>query len=214
MKKLIFLISIGLIVLAGCSKDESNEQITEATANLFWVYNLDGKSQAGETIAIEKLQSDQEITYNRGNDNSAHTHGNIPGKFEFSGTQNNGGTHGSATVTVNGPFGLTVLTLETECIMVEGNEAVYGGIATEVVNPFGGFQMGKYVYFKVIDNGQGNNADPDQYHGLIGTSSSSLCGLVPPSDTSAWPPTITCCGGLTFDLILEVSEPGSVKVNN
>jgi len=150
-------------------------------------------------------------TYNRGQ--SAHAHGDYPG-VEFSGTQNNGGTHGSATLSL-GPFTFTV---DTECVMVEGNEAVYGGTITSRVGPppppGAPMNIGDYVYIKVFDNGQGSNADPDQFYGSIKFRADSKCGIYTPSNTDAWPPTIICCGGITINLINDVPEPGSIKVNN
>ena len=208
--------SVGLLLLAGCSKENTENQIDDQTADLVWVYNIGGKSQAWETMAIDELSSDSDVTNTRSNGNSAHTHGDFTFgsfTFEWSGTENSGGTHGSAFVTqvLGGPFGTVPveLTMETECIMAEGNEAVYGGTFTEVVNspfpPGGPFDVGNHMYWKVTDNGQGNNAPPDQHNTIIviSPSFSSRCGVyTPPS--FIW--------GLGSEL--DVQEPGSVKVNN
>ncbi len=80
--------------------------------------------------------------------------GNI--SLDWSGTENNGGTHGSATFkqTLNLPFPPFTANLEvtmtTECVMVDGHEAVYGGTFTQVLNnpfPSGGpFQVGRQVF--------------------------------------------------------------------
>jgi len=214
MKKLILSISVGLLLLAGCSKENDSTQIEEQTGDLVWVYNLDGILLTQETPSINELQSNSGVIPKRGNGNSAHTHGDFPG-VEFSGTENNGGAHGSATVSL-GPFRFT---LETECVMVEGNEAVYGGTITERVGPppppGAPFNVGDHIYFKVFDNGQGNNADPDQFYGSIKFSSDSQCGVYTPGNAGVWPPTIffpPC--GCTISLINDVPEPGSIKVNN
>jgi hypothetical protein len=213
MKKIVLSMSIGLLLLAGCSKENTDTQIEEQTSDLVYVFNLDGKSNAWETTSINEQPINTDATYNRGN--SAHAHGDFPG-VEFSGTQNNGGTHGSATVN----FGPATFTLETECVMVEGNEAVYGGTITQIEGPLPPgfpFGIGNYLYFKVFDNGQGNNADPDQFYGQSKFSFTSQCGTYTPSNASVWPPTITIplpWGDVTINLINDVPEPGSIKVNN
>jgi hypothetical protein len=205
MKKIIISMSVGLLLLAGCSKETDETQIEEQTTDLVKVYNFDGKFL--ETIQFDELQSDSNGTLNRGNGNSAHTHGSFgpPGVISaFSGTENNGGVHGSANLWL-GPWNFI---LETECVMVEENEAVYGGTITEVNGPPlpPGFPaIGDNLYFKVIDNGQGSNADPDQIAlaFLAAFGGSSACGILTPSNP-------------VWDLFGngDVSEPGSIKVNN
>lgn len=182
--------SLSIFLFTSCSKEESPEQITEQTADSVYVFNLDGKSQTWETITIDELPSKSNVITNRGNGNSAHAHGNFPGVV-FSGTENNGGSHGSATANL-GPWGFT---LETACIRVEGNEAIYDGIVTETTGP--PFFVGFHMSFKVIDNGQGNNAPADQFYAGIWLSPQELCDV--PLDY-----------GPSFD----VPEPGSIKVNN
>ena len=196
--------SIGLLLLAGCSKENTDTQIEEQTSDLVYVFNLDGESQAWEMSTIDEPLNDSGVILERGNNgNSAHAHGDFPGVV-FSGTQNNGGTHGSATASL-GPW---TFTLETECVMVEGNEAVYGGTITERVGPppFPGapFNVGDHIYFKVIDNGQGTNAPADQFNGRISFAfaGDSKCGIYTPSHPN-W-------DGPDSD----VPEPGSIKVNN
>lgn len=217
MKKTVYLMALALVVLYGCAKEESNDQIEEQSSDLVWVFNnLDGEFQTWETMLINELPSNSDVTTIRGNNgNSAHTHGDYTfgiTSFSWSGTQNNGGTHGSGvSVWILGPpFNTTLyLTLDTECVTVEGNEAVYGGTFTEVLNnpfpPGGPFDVGNAIYFKVIDNGQGNNASPDQHAigGFIVPAGSSFCGVFPVTDP-IW----------EQNGVLDIAEPGSVKVNN
>jgi hypothetical protein len=221
MKNLMPLMALALVFLIGCAKEETtpsflNTDVQQLDKINSFVLNLDGDIPVWQAATLEEVPSTQSnsrpATY-RGNGNSAHTHGDFPG-VEFSGTQNNGGTHGSATLNL-GPW---TFTCETECVMIEGNEAVYGGTITDRTGPppppGAPFNIGDYAYIKVIDNGQGNNADPDQFYGRIQFFASSKCGDYTPGNTAAWPPTITCCGGLIIPMINNVPEPGSIKVNN
>lgn len=198
-----------ILIAASCSEDESAEQIEQQTADVVFTYKADGANATwetnfnGETIVYTSNAITAPSRANNGE--SGHTHGDFPG-VSFSGTQNNGGTHGSATV----QLGPSNWTLETECVMIEGNEAVYGGIITEAINPppFGTMKVGDYCYFKVFDNGQGSNADPDQFHGFIRFSGTSQYGVYTPS-SAAWPPFF-----YGIPMIVDVEEPGSIKVNN
>lgn len=206
MKKTVLFMSIGLLLVTGCSKEEFSNKMEESNAELNFVFKLDGNSSNWEEISPGEAPSNQNslsiATTKANNGNSVHAHGSFPGVV-FSGTQNNGGAHGSATVNLD-PF---IFTLETECVMVEGNEAVYGGTIIERDGPQpppgAPFNVGDHIYFKIIDNGQGNNADPDQFNGIISFSEESQCGVWNPSK-------IRWQEFLDFD----VEEPGSVKINN
>ncbi len=154
--------------------------------------------------------STKDISYKNGN--SVHTHGNIVSGFggnhniSWSGTENNGGTHGSAELYKSSSSGVFHFIFETECIMADGNEAVYGGTITEIIEKTGGgppIQVGWHYYFKVIDNGQGANAPADLYGNLLVASPNSLCGV--------WTPDF-----FFWDLVgtSPVNAPGSVKINN
>jgi hypothetical protein len=208
----------------GCNTEEldltSDQKVDDSSV---YIFNSSGDNPIWEAVSQDDLlitQSNSGSAINRSNNgNSGHTHGDFPG-VEFSGTQNNGGTHGSATVSL----GPNTYTLETECVMVDGNEAVYGGTITEVSGPPPPpgpgppvYSPGEYLYFKVFDSGQGNNADPDQFYGSIKHSTSSQCGNWTPGNTAVWPPTITIIfpwGPVTINFINDIPEPGSVKVNN
>jgi hypothetical protein len=207
MKKLTFLIAFALVVFYGCNKQEShpsadNQQVEVPNA---LVLHFEGENPVWELVTLEEPTLDQgnsgaSSTRDNGG-NSVHAHGDFPGAI-FSGTQNNGGTHGSATLNL-GPY---TFTCETECLMVEDNEAVYGGTLTEVAGPPGfPFGVGDLVYFKVIDNGQGDNAPADQFVGAIRFkfSPDSRCGIWTPSHPS-W----------SNYPVIDVPEPGSIKVNN
>ena len=221
MKKLL-LLALPLSILYGCSKEEVTLQMEESGD---YVFKVDGDNSAWELITMEEPVTSSLVM--RGNGNSAHTHGDYTafGTFHiiFNGTQNNGGAHGSATLMrSSGPFELNVV-METASVVVQnGNKAIYGGIITEVIvntfpappppppcptfpncpppPPCSPWDLGSYVYFQVIDNGQGNNAPADQYTGLF-ASCNELSN-----------------GGANFPWFIfgtsDVEEGDNIKVNN
>lgn len=202
MNKLFPLFILALVVLVGCAKEETtptvadNQQVEEPGS--VWTMNNDSDSPTWEVISLDELPSNSSSSATT-RTNSAHAHGNYTGfgggtTISFSGTENNGGAHGSAEIhQVSGPFEAHYL-LETTSMVVDGNYAIYGGIITEmIVNTFPsppppppGFPappcnpntVGNHVYFTVYDNGQGNNAPADQYRGLIQSCSISMNGAV------------------------------------
>lgn len=209
MKKLSFLILFAIAFIYGCEKQESQPaeaaQNTNAASVSVYVVNLNDDNPTFELmdIPMDKVVATAENTPFK-NGNSAHTHGSFvigATSFTWSGTQNNGGTHGSASAEFIG----MLITMETECIMAMDNEAVYGGTITELENapPFLPIAVGSHVYFKVIDNGEGSNAPADQFGALVAFSADSKCGVYTPDY------------GLWYILApADVLAPGSVKVNN
>ena len=211
--------SIGLLFFVGCTTENAELQTEQQFEERVYVFNNNGEDSTWETKTLKDFQSlysGSSIVTNRANNgNSAHTHGSFdaaPFTFNWSGTENNGGTHGSAVVTQEfGPSVVTII-METGCVNVVGNEAVYGGLVTEVENsPFppgaGPYAIGNIVFFKVIDNGQGNNAPADQYvQTLVSTTSPLECETLGQPDFSFW--------SLPFFPTNDVEEPGSVKINN
>ena len=143
MKKTILSISIGLLLLTGCSKDNVDPQIEQRTGDAVYVFNNSGVDSTWESFALDEFQSTNSNTgvtapsANRGN--STHTHGSLDlGTLQmtWSGTENNGGTHGSAILTQQLAPGLEVsATMETDCVNAIGNEVVYTGRITESIDP-------------------------------------------------------------------------------
>lgn len=228
MKRLTLLMAFALILAYGCQKQETistaaNQQ-TEESGTSVWVFNSNSDNPSWAVIQISELQgSSTSSTLKKGN--SAHTHGDLTGyggstTITFSGTQNNGGSHGSAEIfQVSGPFTAHYI-LETASVYVDGNEAIYGGIINEVLensfppppppppgapppacNPY---DLGNYVYFKVIDNGQGNNAPLDQYFGIIFQSCSARS-----DDGANYPWVFSPYWGIN-----DVQEGDKIKINN
>ena len=161
MKKTILSLSIGFLLLLGCTTENADTQIDEQANKLFSVHHFDGENLVWEEISLDEMKSKGSksdlvsTTANKGN--SVHAHGDFHGfggTFSFSGTQNNGGAHGSAEIEIStgggpfgGPIGTAHIILETTNVVI-GNVAgeygaLYGGIVTEVIEntipppPFG-----------------------------------------------------------------------------
>jgi hypothetical protein len=211
MKKLIILMTFGFLLLTGCSKEETTDQIPEQTTDMVYVLKQSNGTVAWEAMEVNLLKNNSSGDENTNRSNSAHAHGNYTAyggstTITFSGTENNGGTHGSAEFRqVAGPYEVHLI-METASVAVNGNEAIYGGIITEVITdtfptlpppppppPCPTFpncpppppppscspnSVGSYIYFKVFDNGQGSNAPTDQYQGIVGTCNRSANGAV------------------------------------
>ena len=190
MKKLILFMSVAVIAFYGCEKSELNpsfeKQEVEKSNVAAFVLNLDGETPTYEAIYLSQDELQGKADLYKGS-NSAHTHGNFHtssgSSFTFNGTQNNGGSHGSGEYQSSSPFGDVHVIMETVSVVVDGDEAIYGGVISEVIlntlvvppppgvppppPPPTPFLLGSHVYFKVLDNGQGNNAPADQYHGVV-----------------------------------------------
>ena len=161
MKNLTLLFALGLILVTGCTKDESYKQIEEQTINSVYVLNqLDG-SPAWETILIQDLQNSSTRTYFKNNGNDAHTNGYyVPASRDamtitWSGTQTINGGHGMASIQQSTPNFSFDIILETECVTMDENQAVYGGVITQVKTLKGNAPLigvGWRFYFKVIDS--------------------------------------------------------------
>lgn len=186
MKNLIPLMAFALIILFGCSKEESildtpniNEQEIEEQSDLNYVLNFDDDHPVWEAISPDRTHnnpipkigwSSGRIAYIQG----AFARGSHSDPISFDGMQGEFGVRGSATFqqTLSLPFppfnAVVRIAMTTHCVTVKGNEAIYGGLITESEgSPFPGggpFAIGRYFYFKVKDNGNGKNAPVDQYY--------------------------------------------------
>jgi hypothetical protein len=195
MKNLMLLIPLVCILFTSCSTEEVNEPNIEQKSESAYVFKL-SKTNVWEAEVSTNLIGRSNIANDRKNGNSLHAHGDFGGfgggLISFSGTQNNGGAHGSATLEVTfGPFGTANVVLETVSVVSIGNnEVVYGGQISEVIEntvmfpppppgapapPCDPYELGTYIYFAVKDNGQGNNAPSDQYSPFLINN----CNVIP-----------------------------------
>jgi hypothetical protein len=219
MKKTMLLVTFGLFLLTGCSEETIDTQIEQKSDLSFYVLKtINGETSWEEqTFDAEIHMNPTRVSQKSNNGNSTHTHGSLDSQglqITWSGTDNNGGAHGTATISQQlGPFDI-IVTVETDCINSDGNLAVYTGrvISAEGNNPgFLGFifGVGGQASFRVIDNGQGNKAPADQFGGLAVTPPPffgplpQVCESIGQPDSAFWTSTPT-----------DIPAPGSVKINN
>jgi hypothetical protein len=190
MKNSIFLMAMGLILLSGCSKDESNEQITQQFVDSVYVSKQIDGNTIWKTMSRDELPNESVDTHLRFNGN-AHTSGyfSLPSRevinITWTGTQNDNRFLGSAELEQSAPGYSFHFIMETECVTVDGNEAVYGGIITEVIQTSGNpppIGVDWRFYFKVIDGGRGGNTGFDFISNtriFASPRSTSLCNIKP-----------------------------------
>lgn len=219
MKKTILLASFGLFLLTGCSKESPDTQVEQQSEESIYVLKtIDGKlAWEAQSFDADMSISPTSISQKSNNGNSTHTHGSLDiGDIQitWSGTENKGGKHGSAIFSQQlGPWDITA-TMETDCVNALGNEAVYTGRVTEATGDNPGFlgflfRVGSKVSFKVIDNGQGNNAPSDQFAG-VGVTLGGFFGPEPQVCETIGQPDSPFWGQPATD----IEAPGSVKINN
>ena len=211
MKNLILTTALGIILLTGCSKDDSLELIEEQSTNSVYVlYQLNETTPWG-TIVLDEFQRTTDFQ----NPVTAHTDGYyLPSSKDamtitWSGTQRKDGSRkGRAELRQISPNINFHFILDTECLMAEANEAVYGGTIIQIKSLYGNvpdIDLGWRFYFKVIDSGHGGNITYDQIANITmfaSPMSPSLCGVYPPNNR------IWSSKGYT-----EVVEPGYVVVS-
>lgn len=190
MKKVLLLLSMGIFLLAGCSKEEPEIQIEDQTANATYVLNVVDGTAAWEGVDMD-VQSARTNSSDASRSSGLRAFGRL-GVFglptAFSARETNSGTRGRGLLQLAGPGGTAArLILNSSSVVSIGDgEVVYGGQITRVIQnnipppppppgcppmcppppPCSPFDLGTYVYFAVKDNGFGNNA-PDQFKGVI-----------------------------------------------
>ena len=214
MKNLVLFFALGLILLTGCSKDDSIEQIEEQTNDIVYISKQYNGNSIWETMEID-------IKDNNPYSNTANTRGygftnglyNPPNRnpilITWNGTRDTSGNSGRAEIQMTTPSYSFHFIMETECVTVIDNVAMYGGLITQVVEVTGDPPpFGKYwrFYFKVIDNANGGHSGIDQISSMrifASPKSMSLCNVYPPNHP-IW-------SSQGYD---EVHEPGFVIVDN
>lgn len=132
------------------------------------VYRIDLADMGSivEKVSLNEIRTGRKFTGSQRSPNQ-HTNGDIVvfdiQEISFSAMVNNGGVHGE----VNMALIFDGLLAESDCLLVEGNHAVVGARITEVGDPDFDFFIGQYLYFQVIDNGEGSNAPEDQMYTTV-----------------------------------------------
>jgi len=189
MKRFTFLVAIALVFFYGCNKEKTeltpNDQQVVKSGSTGYIVSFDENgAHVQQTVKISKedLQNyTPSPTASRSNSNHANGHfsyvndvGDVEGTITFSAVQNNGGIHGQVVVN-----GLVSFHGETNCLMVDGNKAVFGCVITQVSDNAGldFITPGNYVYFRVDDNGEGENDPSDQYCNIFNVTEDDWCEL-------------------------------------
>lgn len=193
MKKLLFTIALATILLTSCSKDDSLEQTELQTIESAYVLNQINDSFYWDTMLVEAPISSSDYSYERATQTEGHYQPISRNEMiiTWSGTQNENAARGRAEITQSTPNFSFHIILETECVVVKGDEAVYGGVITHIRELSGdtpNIGVGWRFYFKVIDYGEGGNVAYDQIANatiFVSPSSPSLCNVYLP-DHSFW----------------------------
>ncbi len=164
MKNLIFTIAMGLILLTSCSKDDSLEQTELQTIDSVYILNQSNNTPNWDTMVIDSPQNSANYAYEQNNSNRHSIEGLYMSPpqngltIQWTGSQTGDRTYGVAEFKQISPSFNFHFKMKTECISVDGNEAVYGGVITQIVSLLGDVPLieeGWRYYFKVIDNGEG-----------------------------------------------------------
>ncbi|MFY0631777.1 MAG: hypothetical protein JXR05_15535 [Flavobacteriaceae bacterium] len=214
MKNLILRITLGFLLLTGCSTDESFESMEEQTTNSIYVLEQNTDQSTFRTIDIDNLQSSpNNFDFIRTDNSIGHTSGLfIPTKnnatvLSWSAYKDESGTYGTAELQIATRTYSMHLMMEAECIMIEDNEAVYGAIITQVVELKGDApllsEMWRF-YFKVKDINNGLDFDQISNKWIFASPrSQSFCSIYTPSHP-IW----------SSEEYTNVMKPGFVKVSN
>lgn len=218
MKNLTVLI-VGVLLLTGCSNDDSIQPFEEQTSNAIYTLNQFETNAVWETIPFDELNSMTSNSYTPNAANTTtgvYTYGHYQSiskdgiTITWSGAQNPDGSYGEAELIQETPNFSFRFLLKTECIMVEGNQVVYGGTITNVAELTGNapnIGVGWRFYFKAVDSsGQNRYRTPDLIADktfFASPKSISLCNVYTPN-SSFW----------SSARYTKVTYPGYVVVGN
>jgi hypothetical protein len=206
MKNTFFLMVFSLFLLMGCSKDELNTGTPGAMdhqqiGQLSDVRLISFSGNAPVVVlSSQDLQNTNLPSAFMVSPRTANHH--LNGHFSpfldpnevdvtLSAMENNGGIHGNGQV----KSWFLDFNMSTECLTVVGNEAIYGGVITQVnyVDPAWADEWctticidpGVHFVAKVVDNGEGQNNPPDQTAMFFAIGPVPLCDFFP-VDSPYW----------------------------
>jgi hypothetical protein len=101
--------------------------------------------------------------------------GDLQRRFAYhANTMPDGSVKGSGVLTIT--EGNAQIKFDIDCMTISGNIATMSGVVTSVSGETN-FQEGWDCWFKVVDNGEGSNAQPDQITLLLGGPDLFDCGV-------------------------------------
>ncbi|HLF64070.1 MAG TPA: hypothetical protein VI603_09965 [Saprospiraceae bacterium] len=227
MKSSIGFSALLLVLVFGCTKDQSitspapDDQIQKPSD--MYAISFSGNPQYPvKTISWEEIQKAGNTSSGkvqlRSSSSSVNGHfspianPNDPDDLvivSLSGVLNNGGVHGHARIKSS----FLDFSVNTECLLFDGNEVVYGGVITQVfyVDPafiavFGDIIVpDAHIALKMKDNGEGQNAPADQTTEYFIVGPFPLCDAFPP-ESDFWT--------YVFPLVDVLRESDQIQVSN
>jgi hypothetical protein len=193
MKNLFLTIAIGSFLLTACSKDESFEPIDEQTNDVIYVLEQNQELGTFSTVAIDDFSSGTNFIATTDNSEYGHTSGlyqpmyRDPVVLSWTGDLDESGSFGTAELLISRTNYSIHVIMQAECISVDGNMAMYGGIITEVLALSGDtpqLTANWRFYFQVKDNQQGGGVGFDQISNTLifaAPRTPSLCNVYPPN---------------------------------
>ncbi|NNE03189.1 MAG: hypothetical protein HKN52_08480 [Eudoraea sp.] len=192
MKNVFLTITAGFILLAGCSIDESFEPIDEQSTDSIYLLDHSTEQNSFSILEIDNFVSDVNYTSKPIINEFGHTSGlyepmmQDPVSLSWLGNCDGTGTYGAAELEIRKPSYTIYVLMETECVTIDGNKAMYGGTITEVMELSGNTPdltaMWRF-YFQVIDNDKNSNNGIDQISNIwifASPRSASLCSVYAP----------------------------------
>lgn len=174
--KHLFTLLIGALLIVfiySCEKNELVDTKQEEVANKSELYRM---SIVDNTIEVETLDKERIANFiqTKRNENNGiaqrngnnHAVGMVNMENDmatFNAIQNNGGVHGNTHY--SGEGFLIDVKFDSECLYILENKAYWGGTITvwEVADPnVVPFDVGWQIFWSAIDNGEGNDAAPDE----------------------------------------------------
>ena len=213
MKNLILPIALATILLTSCSKDDSTELIEEQ--NIQSVIVLKQTNDYSYWNSMDLNVSERSSNYS--NNITVETNGYYQPisrngmHIKWTGNQNEIGIQGRAELKQESPNSSFHFKLVTECVTVNGNEAVYGGIITQVLALSGetpNISEGWKFYFKVIDGHMGN----DQHIPYDKIATTTL--FAPPTSPALCDVFLNDNSNISSQEYTVVTQPGFVEVYN
>ena len=160
---------LAILVFFGCEKDAVVEQLPAANPEIsLQVSTVNDKGEVLKTETITKHKNETTLAaQSRSNPNQIATgdfqvtSGNL---YDISAIMNNGGIHGEVEIN-HGTYGL--IQSETLCVSTNGDEAIIAARYTSIEFPSYPVLENNIWFWKLKDNGEGGNSDPDQTSSLI-----------------------------------------------